>query len=131
MHDDAAHLAAVLGAGGAGYLVKGSSSEEFLLALRSVALGRSYIRVSVGDEGLREVTTVRKSSVPPAGLSTREREVLKGVAKGFSSREIAEQLGVKLKTVEAHRNSLKNKLGVNGRAALVDYALREGIVQGK
>lgn len=130
MHDDAAHLAAVLGAGGAGYLVKGSTGAEFLLALRSVAAGRSYIRVSVGDAGLREVTGVRKTTPPAAGLSSREREVLQRVAKGFSSREIAEQLGLKLKTVESHRNRLRTKLGVNGRAALVDYALREGLVQG-
>jgi DNA-binding NarL/FixJ family response regulator len=127
MHDDPAYLRSVLASGGSGYILKGAASEELILAIHQVAAGHSYVRISVGDEGLRGVASAWEPP-PSSRLSVRERQVLAGVARGFTSREIAEQLGLGVKTVETYRTRLYDKLGLSGRAALVEYALRVGLL---
>lgn len=69
------------------------------------------------------------SERPPAILSAREREVLAGIARGVTQREIAESLGLSIKTVETYRARIADKLGLLTRAELVDYALRSGILR--
>jgi two-component system response regulator NreC len=128
MYDDPAYLRAVVGAGGAGYVVKGAASEELLLAIRQVAAGRSHLAVSLTTGDLRSVTRSGPASSLPY-LSIREREVLAGVARGFTNREIAEQLGLRVKTVDTYRSRLQDKLGVTGRAALVTFALEAGLLR--
>lgn len=128
VHDEPEYLRAVLAAGGSGYVVKGAPGSELVEAIRAVSRGESYIRVRLGDDGLREVT--RRFTAPSASnLSLREREVLVGVARGFTSREVAERLGLKAKTVETYRARLQDKLGATNRAALVAYAIRSGLLK--
>lgn len=69
------------------------------------------------------------SEKPPAMLSAREREVLQQIARGVTQREIAESLGVSIKTVETYRARIADKLGLLTRAELVDYALRAGLLR--
>jgi two-component system response regulator NreC len=126
MHDDSSYVRAVLAAGGSGYVIKGAAGVELVDAIRSVATGQSYICVNLGREGLRDLT--RPDAAPAASLSIREREVLKGIARGFTHREIAEHLQLSVKTVETYRTRLQNKLGANTRADLVSYALRVGLL---
>jgi two-component system response regulator NreC len=125
MHDDPAYLSAVIAAGGLGYLLKGAASEELVGAIRVVARGQSYVRVT--GAVLNAVAEAKTRMAVP--LSVRERQVLAGVARGFSNREIAEQLGLGVKTVETYRARLQDKLGASGRASLVDYALRVGVLK--
>ena len=81
---------------------------------------------SVAIEG-RDLATI--SERPAAVLSGREREVLEGIARGVTQREIAESLGVSIKTVETYRARIADKLGLLTRAELVDYALRSGLLR--
>jgi two-component system, NarL family, response regulator NreC len=126
MHDDANYVRAVLAAGGSGYVIKGAAGVELVDAIRSVATGQSYICVNLGQAGLRDLTRPEVASV--TSLSVREREVLKGIAQGFTHREIAARLQLSAKTVETYRTRLQNKLGANTRVDLVTYALRVGLL---
>lgn len=127
MHDDPAYLRKVLAAGGTGYLVKASASSELIDALRAVARGHSFIRISVGQEGLRDVAGPAEGS-PLGELSQREREVLALLARGHTNREVAERLGVHKKTVDTYRTRLQNKLGSSSRAELFEYAQKAGLL---
>jgi DNA-binding NarL/FixJ family response regulator len=130
MHDDPAYVQAAMTAGASGYVLKGAASEELIAAIRTVAGGRSYVQVSVGQGGLRGIARVR-SDPPLSTLSHREREVLRLVAHGLTSREIGEKLRLKTKTIDTYRTRIHDKLGVDGRAGLVAYALRSGILVGR
>jgi DNA-binding NarL/FixJ family response regulator len=125
--DDPAHVTALLAAGGAGYLLKGATSEELLEAVREVAAGRSYAGASGGGDQRRGGTPASPVP-PPEKLGRRERQVLHGVARGFTSREIAAQLGLRTNTVDTYRTRVQDKLGLSGRAELVAYALRIGLL---
>jgi two-component system response regulator NreC len=125
VHDDPAHLHHVLAAGGFGYVLKSIDGKELMAAIRAVANGQSYVRVT-GDS-LRGDAAARAHGCERR-LSVREKQVLIGIARGFSHREIAEQLGLGVKTVETYRSRLNDKLGTTGRASLVDYALSTGLL---
>ncbi|MCA9592873.1 MAG: response regulator transcription factor [Myxococcales bacterium] len=116
MHDDPAHLRAVVAAGAKGYLIKAGVGSDLIEGIRQVARGKSFVRVSA-----------RAVKEEPQ-LSGREREVLILVARGHTNRAIAERLGVKPKTVETYRARLQDKLGVSGRAEIFAYAEREGLL---
>ena len=135
MHDDQAYLRSVLAAGGAGYLVKRAADTDLLAAIRTVAQGRSYIDVALSDgalQGVLERWVHGASNRPePTVLSDRERQVLELVALGYTHREVAEQLGVSVKTVETYRARLSEKLGLRSRAELVRYALDVGFLDPK
>ena len=115
--------------GAAGYVLKNSSSEELLAAVHAVAEGGSYIQpkmmalltkqlVKGGEEEDRSYQQ----------LSNRELEVLQLLAKGFTNKEISEQIYLSVKTIEAHRSKIYRKLGLKTRADLVDYALRHKLL---
>lgn len=136
MHDDAGYLRRVLASGGAGYVLKQAASDELLSAIRAVHEGGTYLhpahtRILVeqspgseasGGEG-RDAQTVR-----PEPLSERESQVFRLVALGYRNMEIADQLGLSVKTVETYKARLMQKLGLRSRAALVRYALDLGIL---
>jgi DNA-binding NarL/FixJ family response regulator len=129
MHDDAAHLRAALDAGAAGFVAKRSAGTDLLDAIREVHAGRGYVRASLGPQSSLEPNAGPTSSV--AALSRREREVLALLARGHSNREIAELLGITKKTVDTYRLRLQEKLGLQGRAALVRFALAAGLLAGE
>lgn len=126
MHNDAAHFRAVLHAGAVGYVAKRAAATDLIDAIREVGAGRSYVRVDLPGETLREVVTEPERA---GALSVREREVLVLIADGHSNREIAEKLGVAKQTVDTYRLRLQEKLGLKGRAALVRYAVARGLVR--
>ena len=129
MHDDQAFLQAVLDAGGLGYVTKEAVKQELIIAVRQVARGRQYISVST-DEGDKTQADYRKQMTSNAkGLSARERQVLSSVARGYTNKQIAEQLGVSKASVEQYRLRLSRKLGAKSRVDLVDYALQAGLLQ--
>jgi two-component system, NarL family, response regulator NreC len=134
MYDDAGYLRSAIAAGAAGYMVKSGADDELVTAIRMVHRGRSYVDVSLGDSCLQEALARREvrtaDQVPglPAQLSTRERQVLELVALGHTHKEIADQLGVSVKSVETYRARLADKLGLRSRAELVRYALDHGLL---
>lgn len=132
MHDEPAYLRTALAAGAAGYVLKKSVDADLLSAIRAVHKGRTYVDSELANGLIREFLPqqTRQASDSPESyvLSERETQVLKLVAEGFSSREIAEQIFVSTKTVETYRRRFAEKLGLESRADIVRYALDLGLL---
>lgn len=122
-------LREVLQVGGVGFLVKGTSQEILVLAIRRVAAGFSFIDLPVpSTEGLSSLV----SDPPPrpeAPLTTHESELVRLVGLGHTNKEIAGQLHLAVKTIEAQRSRLMGKLGFTKRSELVHYGLENGLLR--
>jgi len=130
MHDVPAYLRSVLAAGGSGYVVKRAADSELLSAIRSVYRGRTVLdptlAVQVVQSGLGKRPPVGGGDAAPH-LSQREQEVLDLVAQGYTNQQIADRLGLSVKTVETYRARLVQKLGLRSRAELLRYAMDTGL----
>jgi len=133
MHDVPAYLRAALAAGASGYVVKRAADSDLLAAIRDVHRGRTVLDPALAARvvhgGLRRRGPA--GPTPTALLSQREREVLELVAQGFTNQQIADHLGLSVKTVETYRARLVEKLGLQSRAELVRYALDSGLFGGE
>ncbi|BDG60045.1 response regulator [Caldinitratiruptor microaerophilus] len=127
MHDDPEYLRRALEAGAAGYVIKRAADAELLAAIRAIRRGETYVYPTLAAQ---LVTRPPEGAAPPASppLSQREMEVMKLLVLGHTNAEIADQLGVSVKTVETHRARLMEKLGLRTRAELVRYALSHHVV---
>lgn len=129
MHVDRRFVVEALRAGIAGYVLKDSAFEELARAIRAVVDRQTYLSPQVADVVVEHY--VRKSrgsdELPAAGLTPREREVLQLVAEGKSTRQIASDLSVSVKTVETHRQQIMKKLDLHSVAELTKFAIREGL----
>ena len=127
-HSDDAYLQELLRAGVAGYVLKQSAPGELLHAIRAAASGGRYLdaaltgRVTDGFLGGKG----RKARKSTGTLSERESEVLRLIASGYSNKEIAAQLTLSVKTVEAHKANAMRKLDLSGRIDIVKYAVLQG-----
>jgi len=131
MHDDPVYLRSVLAAGAAGYLLKRTVDTELLAAIRAVHRGGTYVDPSLAHVLVQDVLAKRGTKARSKSaniLSDREQQVLKFVAQGFSSQEIAKRIFVSVKTVETYRARIADKLGLRTRSALVRYAVRMGLL---
>ena len=131
VHNSEDYVHAALKAGANGYIVKEASQEEFLVAMRSVLRGKTYLSMDVSSKVVTGFLGGGKNSGATSvydSLTHREREVLKLVAEGKSNRFIAEFLNLSVKTVEKHRSNLMSKLGVHNAAELTAYAIEKGLV---
>jgi two-component system response regulator NreC len=127
-HGEYHHVQELLRAGANGYVLKQSSSEELLQAIRIVASGKSYLDPLVAGE-IRQHYAAGVDHLPRPGreeLSPREIEVLRLLARGYANREIAVELGISVKTVDAHRANGMGKLGMVSRIELVRFAIVQG-----
>jgi two-component system, NarL family, response regulator NreC len=130
-HDNQAYLRLALAAGAAGYVAKESSASELTQAIRAVAMGRSYVNVSLaGNRALKNLLDARPApaSSPLDVLSAREKEVLALIAGGYTNQAAADILKVSVKSVETYRHRLVEKLGLSSRADLVRFAIGAGLV---
>lgn len=131
MHDDPQYLRQALKHGASGYVLKKAADVELLSAMRAVLRGEVYVHPSMTrillEDMLPESQYAQKEDTWGI-LSEREQEVLKMVALGHTSAEIAEQLSLSAKTVETYRARGMEKLGLRTRAALVKFALQEGLI---
>jgi len=125
MHDDDAYVTEAIHAGAAGYLIKDCAVEELALALHAVARGDCYLSPSVSRK-LAQAFKNGGGSAPV--LTPRQIEILRQVAQGASSKEIARALGLSIKTVETHRAQIMERLGIRDVAGLVRYAVRSGLI---
>ncbi len=129
MHEEPAYLRTALASGAAGYVLKKSVDANLLAAIRSVHKGRSYVDSELASALIQHaLPNIGQPGRPDEVLSERELQVLKLVAEGFSSREIAEQIYIGVKTVETYRARFAEKLGLKSRADLVRYALEVGLL---
>jgi len=132
MHDDPQYLRQALKHGASGYVLKKAADADLLSAMRSVLRGEVYVHPSMTRILLEDMLPTSQSAENEdiwRSLSEREQEVLKMVALGHTSAEIAEQLNLSAKTVETYRARGMEKLGLRTRAALVKFALQEGLIK--
>ena len=116
-------------AGAAGFVSKDSSAEDLVEAVHTVCQGRSYLAPTVADQVVNALRAPNDGKNGANGeLTRRQREVLQLIAEGLSTKEIALELGISIKTAQTHRAKLMLRVGVRKASALVRYAIREGIV---
>ncbi len=129
MYADRRFVTQILRAGAMGYVLKEAAFEELAHAIRTVAGGRPYLSSSVAGFVVEEfVQQVSPAPVKSLDLLTnREREVLRLLAEGKRARDIASELKIGVKTAEAHRQNLMNKLEMHTIAELTRFAIREGL----
>ena len=130
MYGNDCYVVEALQAGAKAYVLKDSSPEELLRAVREAAAGHRYLAPPISDRAI-EAYLVRseESKLDPYDmLSTREREVLHLAAQGLTSTETANKLCISPRTVEVHRARVMQKLALHNRSELIHYAIRRGIV---
>jgi len=130
-YDDPAYLREALAAGASGYALKRSSGHELVEAIRSVGRGEAYLHPSLTRVLVEASWGPLGRAVQPAAepLSEREVQVLRLLARGYTADEIAEKLFLGVRTVKTYKTRTMDKLGLSGRAALVEYALEHGLLE--
>lgn len=129
IHADRRFITAMLRAGASGYLLKQSAFDELLIAIKKILAGRIYLSPGLLDSVPPEI----KNHLMDAPnnlygkLSNRERQVLKFMAEGHSTKAIANLLNISVKTVETHQQNIKYKLGIKSIVGLTKFAVREGL----
>ncbi len=116
MHDNPEYMVQAVKAGARGYLLKDEPAEEILTAISAVMEGRSYFSAAAA-------VRLSSASAPATLLTQRERDVLRHIASGQANKQIAHTLGLSVRTVETHRLNIKRKLGIDGQAELIKYAV--------
>jgi DNA-binding NarL/FixJ family response regulator len=131
MYDDENSVVAAFRSGARAFLLKKASSSDLLDALRTVSKGGSYLSPEVSDHLLTRIQRgdLERNGIPGPldGLSPRERQVLRLVAEGKTSKDIAVMLDLALQTVRTYRKTLMKKIGVTNVASLTQLALRAGL----
>jgi two-component system response regulator NreC len=132
MHDDPTYLRSALSAGASGYVLKRSVDAELLTAIRAVHGGGTFVDPSLADVLVQDLLAKKGAKArlkrPLNILSHRELQVLRLVARGYSSQQIAKQILVGVKTVETYRSRLAQKLGLRTRADVVRFAVQNGLL---
>lgn len=131
MHDNEQYFFEALKAGASGYVLKSVADEDLVAACRAAMRGEAFVYPGAMGALVRDYLgrLRRGERVPATVLTPREDEVLKLIAEGSSSREIAEELTISIKTVENHRANILGKLGMRDRTQLTRYAIRAGLIE--
>jgi two-component system response regulator NreC len=130
MHADEAYVLEALRNGASGYVLKDSSADDLVRAVREVEAGRRYLSPPLSERAIEAYTRkAQETSLDPyEKLTNREREVLHLAAEGHSSTEIAKRLSISSRTVETHRANMMRKLELHSQTDLIRYALKRGII---
>lgn len=133
MHSDKNYVLESLKAGAKGFLLKDCAFEELILALKTISEGRIFLSAKINDvivgEFINQASNQQTSGSAFQVLTAREREVLQLLTEGHSTKEMANKLGVSVKTIENHRQQLMEKLDLHSIAELTKYAIRQGLTQ--
>lgn len=116
MHDNPEYMVQAVKAGARGYLLKDEPAQEIIAAIDAVMAGRSYFSAAAA-------VRLSQASALATLLTQRERDVLRHIADGHANKQIAQMLGLSVRTVETHRLNIKRKLGIDGQAELIKYAV--------
>lgn len=128
-HGEYQYVEELLRVGASGYVLKQSPSKELLQAIRTVASGKSFLDPLVAGQVTRHYSAAADAGPQRSSaeeLSPRELEVLRLLARGYANREIAVELGISVKTVDAHKANGMGKLGMSSRIELVRFAIVQG-----
>jgi len=128
MYDSEQYLFEALRAGASGYVLKSGADEDIVKAVRATMRGEVFLYPSAVSTLVRDYVE-RGADQQPDILTPRELEVLKLIAEAHTSKEIAEELVISVKTVERHRQNILDKLGLRDRVELTRYAIRRGLIQ--
>ncbi|CAL28794.1 nitrate respiration regulation response regulator NreC [Staphylococcus carnosus] len=133
MYDDEEYLFHVLRNGAKGYILKNAPDEQLISAVRTVYRGDTYIDPKMTTSLVNEFVNntgqdANSTNDPFRILSKRELEILPLIAKGYGNKEIAEKLFVSVKTVEAHKTHIMQKLNLKSKPELVEYALKKKLL---
>ena len=133
MYEDEEYLLQCLEVGASGYILKDAPAPKLISAVREVYKGKKCISPQVMEKLVDDFSARPQGNRPRVArsstLTPREREVVKMIAEGNSVREIANLLGLSIKTVEAHKFNLMRKLGIHNKAQLVTYAIQKKILK--
>ena len=127
MYEEEAYVLEALRAGIRGYVLKAQAAQDLLGAIREVQRGAVYLSPGISKTVVDAY--VGKSELPPDPLTDRERQVLQLVAEGKTTKEVAEVLGLSVKTANSHRTRIMQKLEIHETASLVRYAIRRGFIK--
>lgn len=130
MHAGEEHIHAALNAGADGYILKDDSHDELINAIKNILNGKTHLSPSICNNAINDYLNVSKTNQPTASweiLTHREREVIKLIAEGYRSKDIAEYLTISIKTVEKHRSNLMKKLDLHSVSSLTNYATQHGL----
>jgi len=122
MHDNLEYVRQVIRAGARGYVLKDAPASELVEAIDAVLAGRPFYSAQLAMRMAEQAFM----PTPVEALTPRERDILEGIAKGYANKRIADELGLSVRTVESHRLNLKRKLGIEGQAELVKFAVELG-----
>lgn len=122
------YVVRALKAGASAYLLKDAAAAELELALAAVARGDTYLSPGASQRLVERVTRPEAAAGPLEVLTPRQREILKLIAEGMQTKEIAHRLELSAKTVESHRAQIMERLGIRDVAGLVRFAVRAGLV---
>ncbi len=126
-HDNREYILSAIKAGTAGYIPKKALGSELVSAIRAVCKGESFLYPSAAATLIKDYLR-RADEEPYDRLTAREREILKLIAEGHTSREIADRLFISLKTVLGHRTKIMQKVDIHNRTELIRYAMRKGLI---
>ena len=129
-YDDREYVRRLLKAGVAGYVLKKSAGSELANAVRAAHRGGLVLDPEVARAAMEEGGPKAPSEADPyEALTDREKQVLKLVAEGLANKEVAEALGISVKTAMTHREHVMEKLGLHNRTELVRFALKKGVIR--
>jgi two-component system nitrate/nitrite response regulator NarL len=129
MHDSKEYIAQIVRLGARGYLLKDCSPTELVSAIKAVHCGEVYFSPTVSKVLVEEMVDGKKAADQPipAPLTEREREVLSLIAEGLLNKQIADRLGIGVRTIETHRERIMRKLDIHTVAGLTKYAIARGM----
>lgn len=132
-YEDREYIARFLKAGVSGYLLKKAVGSDLITALKAISRGELYLYSSIASEVVAGYLHGDKKPYDGEGtyekLTDREKQVLKLVAEGYTHKEVADMLGISVKTVIAHQTNIGEKLGIHTRAGLIKFAIQKGIIK--
>ncbi len=128
VHEDEGLLREAIRLGASGYIIKRAVESELVHAIRAVWRGDLYIHPAMTRALLKDLSPPPMEPLQVEPLTPRELEVLRRIALGYTNRQIAEELGISVRTVETHRANLMDKLGLSSRVELVRYAREHGLI---
>jgi len=128
MYTNTEYVLRIIQSGAKGYVLKNTDAPDLIQAINSAYRGDAFFSPDVARLALNQFVRGAGGTLSPTDLTHRERDVLVGIADGLSNKEIAERLGVGVRTVESHREHLMGKLNIHSVAGLTKFAVARGLV---
>lgn len=131
MMDEDEHIRNMIKAGASGYILKSSDKDEFIDAITTILDGRHYFSEDTTKRVMMDLvqSSAQQDEPDPAQITPREREVLELIVDEYTNQQIADELNISIRTVDAHRRNLLEKTGAKNTAGLVTYAIRHDLVE--